>query len=82
MTRTGFRKLSLFSYSLQRTSLDFENNRKTMLTEKRISHYYSAGYMSQPSPYAQKSQPAAIVTHREQQETTTQSGSEFEYQIF
>ena len=33
MMRTGFRKLCFFSYSQQRTSHDFENNRKTMLTE-------------------------------------------------
>ena len=37
MTRTGFRKLYFFSYSLQRTSHDFENNRKTMLMETNHS---------------------------------------------
>ena len=38
MMRTGFIKLScFFSYSLQHTSHDFENNRKTMLTEKNQS---------------------------------------------
>ena len=75
MTRTGFRKLSFFSYSLQRTSHDF---RKTMLMEKKQSVF-----LSQPPPYAQKkSQPAAVVTRREQQESITHCGSDFENQIF
>ena len=50
-TRTGFRKLSFFSYSLQRTSHDFENNRKTMLTEENQS--ILSWVVSQPPPYAQ-----------------------------
>ena len=80
MTRTGFRKLYFFSYSLQRTSHDFENNRKTMPMETNQS--LLGWEVSQPLPYAQKSQPAAVVTRREQQEATTHCGSEFEKQIF
>ena len=38
--------------------------------------------VSQPQPYAQKSQPTAIVTCLEQQESTTHCGSNFEKQIF
>ena len=70
--RTGFRKLHFFSYSLQRTLHDFKNNRKMMLAVTN---------QSQPPPYAQKSQPAAFETHREQQKVTTHCGSEFENQI-
>ena len=80
MTITGFRKLCFFSYSLQHTPHDFENNRKTMLTEKNQS--LLSWVVSQPQPYAQKNQPAAVVTRREQQEATTHCGSEFENQIF
>ena len=36
--------------------------------------------VSQSLPYAQKSQPAAVVTRWEQQEDTTHCGSEFENQ--
>ena len=80
MMRTGFRKLSFFSYSLQHTSHDFENNRKMMLTETNQS--LLTWEVSQPPLYAQKSQPSAVVTRREQQEATTHCGSEFENQIF
>ena len=80
MTRTGFRKLSFFSYSLQRTSYDFENNRKTMLTEKSVS--IQLGSESASTLCTKRSQPAAVVTRREQQEATTHCGSEFENQIF
>ena len=34
--------------------------------------------VSRPSSYAQKSQPAPVVSRREQQEATTHRGSEFE----
>ena len=63
MTRTGFGKL-IFSLILY--NIDFENNRKTMLTEKNQSLLLS-WVVSQPPPYAQKGQPAAVVTRREQQ---------------
>ena len=76
MMRTGFRKLYFFSYSLQRTSHDFENNRKTMLTETNQS--LLSWEVSQPPPCEQKSQPTAVVTRREQQEAATHCGSEFE----
>ena len=76
MTRTEFRKLYFFSYSLQRTSHDFENNRKTILVEMNQSE------VSQPPPYTQNCQPAPVVSRQEQQETTTHHGSEFENQIF
>ena len=78
MTRTGFRKLYFFSYSLQCTSHDLENSRKMMLMEMNQS--LLSWEVSQPPPYAHKrSQP--VVTHREQQEATTHCGSEFENQI-
>ena len=80
MTGTGFRKLSFFSYSLQCTSHDFENNKKTMLTEKNQSLH--SWVVSQPPPYAHKSQPAAVVTRRKQQEATTHCGIDFENQRY
>ena len=80
MTRTGFRKLNFFSYSLQHTSHDFKNNRKTMLTETNQS--LLSWEVSQPPPYAQNSQPTAVVTRQEQQGAITHCGSEFENQIF
>ena len=49
MTRTGFRKLYFFSYSLQH---DFENNSKTMRMEMNQS--LLSWVVSQPTPYAQK----------------------------
>ena len=52
MTRTGFRKVVFFLYSLLRTSHDFENNRKTMLKEKNQS--LLSWVVSQPPSYAQK----------------------------
>ena len=52
MTRTGFRQLCFFSYSLQCTSHDFENNRKTMLTEK--NQPLPSWVVSQPPPYEEK----------------------------
>ena len=38
--------------------------------------------VSQPPPYAQKCQPAPVVSCQEQLEATTHHGSEFENQIF
>ena len=52
MTRTGFRMLCFFSYSLQRTLHNFENNSKTMLTEKNQS--LLSWVVSQHLPYAHK----------------------------
>ena len=53
MTRTGLESSSyIFSYSLQCTSHDFDNNRKTMLTERNQS--LLSREVSQPLPYAQK----------------------------
>ena len=60
MTKTEFRKLCLFSHSLQRTSHDFENNRKMMLTETNQS--LLSWEVSQSPHYAQKNLPAAVVT--------------------
>ena len=80
MTRIEIRKLYFFSYSLQRTSHDFENNRKTILVEMNQS--ILSWEVSQPPPYAQNCQPAPVVSRQEQQETTTHHGSEFENQIF
>ena len=37
MTRTGFRNPCFFSYSLQRTSHDLENNRKMILTKESVT---------------------------------------------
>ena len=79
MTRTEFRKLYFFTYSLQRTSHDFEYNRKTILVEMNQS--ILSWEVSQPPPYAQNCQPAPAVS-QEQQETTIHLGSEFENQIF
>ena len=76
MTRTEFRKLYFFSNSLQRTSHDFEKNRKTILVEMNQS--LLSWEVSQPPPYAQKRQPAPAVSCQEQQEATTHHGSEFE----
>ena len=81
MTGTEFRKLYFFSYSLQRTSShDVENNRKTILVEMNQS--LLSWEVSQPPPYTQKCQPAAVVTRREQQEAATYCGRELENQIF
>ena len=79
MTRTEFRKLYFFSYSLRRTSHDFEKNKKTILVEMNQS--IVSWEVCQPPPYAQNCQPAPVVSRQEQQETTTH-GSEFENQIF
>ena len=68
MMRTGYRKLCLISYSLQHTSHDVDNNRKTMLMERNQS--LLSWEVSQPPPYAQKSQPDAVMTRLEQQEAT------------
>ena len=76
--RTGFRKLCFFSYSLQRTSHDFENNRKTMLMETNKS--LLGWEVSQPPPYAQKKSARCRRDSLEQQEATTHCGSEFENQ--
>ena len=76
MTRTEFRKLYFFSYSLQRTSHDFEKNRKMILVEMNQS--ILSWEVNQPPPYAQKCQPAPVVSRQEQQEATTHHGSEFE----
>ena len=73
-------KALFFSYSLQRTSHDFENNRKTILTETNQS--LLSWEVSQPPPNAQNGQPAAVVTRREQQEATTHCGSKFENKVF
>ena len=52
-----------------------------MLTEKNQS--LLSWVVSQPPPYAQKkSQPAAVITRREQQKATTHCGSELKNQIF
>ena len=71
MTRTEFRKLYFFSYSLQRTSHGFKKNRKTILIE--INQSLLSWEVSQPPPYAQKCQPAPVVSHQEQQEATKMS---------
>ena len=55
MTRTEFRKLYFFSYSLQCTSHDFEKNRKTILVEMNQS--ILSWEVSQPPPYAQNVSP-------------------------
>ena len=63
MMETGF-SFVFFSYSLQHTSHDFENNRKTMLTEK--NHTLLSWVVSQPPPYAQKKSALCVVPRREQ----------------
>ena len=62
MTRTRFRKLSFFSYSLQHTSHDFKNKQ-----QKDNAHGNNQSLvsweLSQPPPYAHtKSESAAVVT--------------------
>ena len=80
MTRTGLIKKALFfSYSLQRTSPDFENIRKTMPTEK---NQLILSWVVSLRPMHTKSRPDAAVTRQEQQEATTHCRNEFENQIF
>ena len=58
MTKTGSRKLRYFSYSLQRTSHDFENNIKMMLAVKNQS--LLSWVVSQSHPVHKKGQPAPL----------------------
>ena len=69
MTRTGFRKLYFFSYSLQRTLAWLQEQQKMILMEK--NQPLLSWEVSQPPPYAQKSQHAPVVSHQEQQEATS-----------
>ena len=80
MTRIRLRKLCFFSYSLQRTSHDFENKKQQKYDAHRKESVNTQWVVSQPMH--KKSQPAAIVTRREQQEAITYCGSDFENQIF
>ena len=52
MIRTGFRELYFFSYFIQCTSHDFENNRKTLLME--TNQPILSWKVSQPPHYAKK----------------------------
>ena len=78
MMRTGFRKLCFSSYSLQH---------KTSRTTERDapgneSVTTQLGSEATSALCNKKSQPAAVVTRRVQQEATTHCGREFEYHIF
>ena len=74
MTKTGFRKLG-FSPILYNI---------LHITERRCSRKRKNQSLLSwvVSPMHKKSQPAAVVTRREQQEATTHCESEFENQIF
>ena len=63
MTRTEFRKLIFFSYSLQHPSHDFEKNRETIL-RRNESITTQLG-----------SESASAICSQEQQEATTHHGS-------
>ena len=84
MTRTRFRKLYFFSYSLQRTSHDFEkdNPRGNESVTTQLGSESASALSTKPLPYPQNCQPAPVVSRQEQQEATTHHGSEFENQIF
>ena len=80
MTRTGFRSF-IFSpilynvlHMTSREQQKDDAHRNESVTTQLASESASA-------LCTQKSQPAAVVTHREQQEATTHCGSEFENQI-
>ena len=88
MMRTGFRKLYFFSYFLQRTSHDFENNRKMLPME--TYQPLLCWKVSQPPRYAQKkvgpllflTLTACLARIRRAEEATTYRGREFKIRYF